>query len=157
MVKYLVIERQIDPECEDEHRNTPLHRACVGGCQPVVEFLTSEHINYTPASELVIDLRNKWDSTPIHSAVANGHLGILQFFISDQKCDPNIPGQHGGTPLHYAAEGGHLHIVKYLIDKQGCNPSCLTDNMYIPLHITTEFGHLHVVKYLTNDCNPSCS
>ena len=88
MVKFLVMEQQIDPQCEDQNGSTPLHRACAGGCQPVVEFLSSEHVNYTPAPELVSDLKNKWDSTPIHSAVANGHLGILQFFISDQNCDP---------------------------------------------------------------------
>ena len=69
VVKYLVIQQQIDPECEDEYGNTPLHRACTGGCQTVVEFLTSELIQYTPAKELVSDLKNKWDSTPLHSAL----------------------------------------------------------------------------------------
>ena len=77
MVKYLVIEQQIDPLCEDEYGNTPLHRACIGGCQAVVEFLTSEHEKYIPITKLVSDLRNKWKSTPLYSAILNGHLGIL--------------------------------------------------------------------------------
>ena len=158
VVKYLVDEQQMEPLREDEHGNTALHKACAGGCQTVVEFLTSELMQYTPIPELLSDLKNKWNSTPLHSAVAHGHLGILQFFISDQKCDPNILGQHGRTPVHYAAECGRLHIVKYLTDKQGCNPSCLADNMYTPLHIAAEFGNLHIVKYLTDErgCNPSC-
>ena len=46
MVKYLVTEQQLEPLYEDEYGNTPLHRACVGGCQAEVELLTSEHEKY---------------------------------------------------------------------------------------------------------------
>ena len=109
MVKYLVIEQQMDPQCEEEYGNTPLHRACAGGCQAVVEFFTSELIKYTPITGLTSNLKNRWNRTPLHSAVANGHLGILHYFISDHNCDPNILGQYGGI-LHYAAQVGHLHI-----------------------------------------------
>ena len=49
------------------------------------------------------DVKNKWNRNPIHSAVVHAHLDIIKFFISDQNCDPNIPGQYGGTLLHYAA------------------------------------------------------
>ena len=38
----MIIVQQIDPLCEDGYGNTPLHRVCAGGCQAVVEFLTSE-------------------------------------------------------------------------------------------------------------------
>ena len=63
--------------------------------------------------------------TALHLAAEEGLLDVIQFFISEQKCGPNIPGgQYGRTSLHYAAEFGHLHIVKYLIDEQACNPSC---------------------------------
>ena len=117
VVKYLVIEQQIDPLCEDLHRNTPMHRACTRGYQAVVKFLTSELTKYTPTTELMSGLKNKWGGTPLHSAVANGHLDILKFFISDQKTDPNIPGQFRSTPLHHAVGFGHLHIVKYLMNK----------------------------------------
>ena len=68
VVKYLVAEQQMDPLCEDEYKNTPLHRACAGGHQAVVEFLTSEHKIYNPITKLVSDLKNKWKSTPLHSA-----------------------------------------------------------------------------------------
>ena len=79
MVKYLVIEQQMEPLCEDEYGNTPLHRACAGGCQAVVEFLTSEHEKYTPITQLASDLKNKWNSTPLHSAALNGHLEIIRY------------------------------------------------------------------------------
>ena len=40
--------------------------------------------------------RNAINDTAIHLAVKYGHF---KFFISDQNCDPNVPGQYGGTPL----------------------------------------------------------
>jgi len=58
----------------------------------------------------------------LHYAARYGHLNIVQFFISEKNCSPNIPGDNDGTPLHYAAANGQLHIVKYLIDEQGCDP-----------------------------------
>ena len=86
-----------------------------------------------------------------------GQLDIVRFFISDQKCDPNIPGgQHGGTPLHYAAEFGQLHIVQYLTNKHGCNPSCLDKNNSTPLNLAAIRGHMDIVKFLTLEkhCDP---
>ena len=71
--------------------------------------------------------RDKNNDTALHLAVLEGHLDIVQFIISHQKCDPNIPLQYGGT-LHTAAAFGHLHTVKYLTDEQGCDPSCLDEH-----------------------------
>ena len=119
MVKYLVSDQQIDPVCEDEYGNTPLLGASAGGYQAVVEFLVSELTKYATFRELMSDLKNVWNVTPLHSAISMGHLeGIVQFFISDLKCDPSVPGgQYDRTPLHAAAECGHLKIVKYLINE----------------------------------------
>ena len=118
VVKYLVVEQQMDPLCEDEYGNTALHRACTGGSQAVVvvEVLAAELTKYIPITELMSDLKNRWNSTPLHSAVVNGNLDILQFFISYPNCDPNFPGFYGRTPLHYAAEFGHLHIASQVFD-----------------------------------------
>ena len=96
--------------CKDECGNTPLHGACAGGHQAVVEVLASELTKYAPLGELMSDLKNVWNVTPLHSIIPIGHLGIVQFFISDLKCDPNVPeGWYCRTPLHTAAECGHLH------------------------------------------------
>ena len=102
-------------------------------------------------------LNNRWNSTPLHNTVWQGHLDIVHFFISDKKCDPNIPGgPYSGTPLHFAAEYGHLHIVKYLTDEQHCNPSCLDINKCTPLYFATIKGHIDIVKFLTVEkhCDP---
>ena len=157
-MKYLVIEQQIDPLCEDDYGNTPLHRACASCHWTVVEFLTLELARYSPINKLMRDLKSEWNRNAIHSAVVHGHLDIIHFFISNQNCDLNISCQYSGTPLHYAAECGHLHIVKYLTDKQGCHPSCLDENKLTPLHCAASKGHIDIVKYLTIEkhCDPGC-
>ena len=85
IVRYLVIEQQIDPLCEDEYGNTALHRACASGCQAVVELLTAELEIYNPMTQIISELTNKWMSTPLHVAAANGHLNIVKFFIYEQN------------------------------------------------------------------------
>ena len=135
MVKYLVIEQQIDPLCEDEYGNTALHRACAGGSRAVVELLAEEHEKYNPITQVISEFRDKWNGTPLHAAVRYGHLNIVQFFISEKNCDPNVRGSLAHRlPVHAAAQFGHLPIVKYLIDEQSCDPSCLDDRKYTPIH-----------------------
>ena len=58
VVKYLITEQQMEPLCEDEYGNTPLHRACAGGHEAVVEFLTLEIKRYAPFSERVTSVTN---------------------------------------------------------------------------------------------------
>ena len=90
----------------------------------------------------IVDMIPQLLIPPIHWAALHGHLEVLNFFITDLKCSPNIPGQHGGTLLHSAASGGHLHIVKYLIDEQGCDRSCLDEEKTTPLNLAAWMGHL---------------
>ena len=157
VVKYLVIEQQIDALCEDVYGNTPLHSACAGGCQAVVEFLTSELEKYNPITELVTDLRDKWSITPLHIVSRNGHLDILKSFISDKNFEPNISDKYGRT-LHIASGYGRLHTVKYLTSEQGCNPSCLDEKKYTPLHHAAMKAHMNIVKFLTVEkhCDAMC-
>ena len=50
----------MEPLCKDEYENTVLHRACAGGCQAVVEFITSELAKYNLISmQWVTVLHNK--------------------------------------------------------------------------------------------------
>ena len=67
----------------------------------------------------------------------------VQFFISDQHCDP------GGTLLHYAIMVGHMDIVKFLTVEKHCDPVS-QDTLYYftALHYVVIYGHFEIVNFL---------
>lgn len=89
----------MDPMFEDHYGSTALHAACVGGCMEVTEFLAVELAKYNPIKKVMSDLKNKWSNSPLHTAALNGHLNLVQFFISNQNCDPNILGEYVEPPF----------------------------------------------------------
>ena len=62
-----------------------------------------------------VECRDKYGSTPLHSAALGGRLNIVQYLISEKGCDLMSRGRYGRTPLHGACQTGSLDIVKYLM------------------------------------------
>ena len=91
----------------------PLHIACSSG-----------HINVN----LVVTQK-------IPNKIFHGHINVVKYFITEQKCDPNCRGQNGHSLLHYAAAGGHIQMIEYLISELGCDPATLDRKGNLPLHI----------------------
>ena len=59
-------------------------------------------------------IRNIYGNTALHYAVAGGHLEIVQFFIEEVKCPPDIVGRHNMTLLEMAIQENHPDIAQYL-------------------------------------------
>ena len=87
----------------------------------------------------------------------NGHLNIVKYFISEQKCDPNSRTNYGSTPLYCASQNGHMDIVQYLVTELGCDPTISNNNGLLPLHIASLNGHLNTIKYFIREqkCDPN--
>lgn len=65
-------------------------------------------------------------STPIHMAAGNGHLEVMEFFLSlvsaEQAAEMvRAKNDSGNTALHWAAFNGHLAVVKALVEKYGAD------------------------------------
>ena len=73
-------EKHCDPMSSDSDQDTLLHMAALNSHIQVVKFLTT--YTYDPTKRIA--------DTVICNTV-NQHLDIVQFFISDQNCDPNNP------------------------------------------------------------------
>ena len=169
LVQYLITEQHVDPMCQTEHGDTPLHKACYDDDNlDVVIYLVNAMSQHLPLKD-VVSCRGKDGQTPLHVAALYGQLKIVKHFISELKCDPNIEvtGEHHGRTtkcggriaLHHAAQNGHLHVVKYLIEDQHCDPSHCDYEKVTPLHMAAQWGHLSVVQYLTLEqhCDPLCT
>jgi len=146
-------------------------RACIYGNLDLVKLLIN-HYDYTSCRTPNIKLTESDDSseaglilqprehlwntyvTPLHVASFCGHLNIVNFLVSDAKCDLNCENHQGFTPLHMACHEGHLQIVKYLFSHK-CNPHWNMQHNRTPFAIACQMGHLHIAEYLI-ERNPQC-
>jgi len=78
------------------------------------------------------------DRTPLHLAVINGQLSLLQALLA-RGCDPNTRDRDGRTPLFAALEHGAdaLPLVRALI-AHGANPEAADSNGETPLGLALE-------------------
>ena len=169
LVRYLVAEQHVDPMCQTEGGDTPLHKACYDdNNMDVVVYLVNAMSQHLPLKD-VVSCRGTDGVTPLHSAALFGQLKIIKYLITELNCDPSIvtTGEHHGKPtkcggriaLHNAAVRGHLHVVKFLVEDQHCDPSRCDYEKVTPLHKAAGLGHLAVVQYLTLEqhCDPLCT
>ena len=86
------------------------------------------------------------DRTPLHLAVVNGQLSLLQALLA-RGCDPNTRDRDGRTPLFAALEHGAdaLPLVRALI-VYGANPEAADSNGETPLGLALE--HPTVERWL---------
>lgn len=85
--------------------------------------------------------------TPIHIAVKNGHLKIVDFFLKEKIFDVNEKSQFGYTPLHIACENGELECVKILIENEA-NLDAKNNNGDFPIHKAAYRGYTEIINYL---------
>ncbi|EDO19373.1 hypothetical protein Kpol_1002p18 [Vanderwaltozyma polyspora DSM 70294] len=79
------------------------------------------------------------NSTALHMAAANGHLGMIQYLLEMAKNNGdeeklkefvNATNETGNTALHWAALNGKLDVVQLLCDEYDADP-----------FIRNQFGH----------------
>ena len=187
LVKYLILDKDCDPNSKNDRSQVPLHNAACGGHLDVAKFLLEYCKVYSACKDIYgwtplhcacqgghlnltkylieqqgcnPDCKNLDNQTPLHSACLMGHLHIAKYLIEQYKCDPTIRKKiTGETPLHFASEGGHLNVVRYLIKELLINSSIKADYQWTPLHSACISGHLIIAKYLIEECHcdPRCT
>ncbi|XP_028065672.1 protein ACCELERATED CELL DEATH 6-like [Camellia sinensis] len=115
--------------CNDDH---PLHLAAAGGHLSIVESLITNAFQFAissgRASEAglqevlnVIKGQNKQGNTPLHLAVAAGHLPIAKSLFmraASPSCFPNLEKK---SPLYMAAEAGYLELFELMMQYVASN------------------------------------
>jgi uncharacterized protein len=61
-----------------------------------------------------INARGAAGETPLHAALAAGHVDVALLLI-DAGADVSAPDTRGHTPFHIAAEKGYVPVVKALL------------------------------------------
>ena len=141
-----LIEMYGNVEARDEKGRTPLHIACAGGHNDIVEYLINQCGH---------DKEAKCDRqlTPLFTACFEDQISTVKLLASKFRCKVNVRDVNGRIPLHVACYNGFQKIVKYLINDCGCSPEVRDEkSLYTPLHFACAGGHLETIKYLAVEC-----
>lgn len=102
---------------------TALHLAIQGGHTDVVAELiraarslpnSSSANDFDGAFKNFLRQVNQWNNTPLHLAVGNCNLDIVELLTAADPTDTHVPNTIGETPLYLAARLGYNDLVKII-------------------------------------------
>ncbi len=93
-----------------------------------------------------VNKQNGDGRTPIFTASASGHMGILIKLLATMRVDVNIPDNNGATPLIVASLNGNTKIVTILLGYGGDVNATL--NGKTALHLAIEYEYPKIVEIL---------
>ena len=177
MVKYLVSERDYNPNCYTDDRSgrrrnydhiacgrghsevvkylasvmqcgPRLHIACEAGCVEIVECLVIER--QCDPNVYVRDNRgNKFNC--LQRTYSHDRADVIKF-IRQPQCDVD-KAEH----LLWACKEGHIDIMRYLITERHCNTTVTNAQRQNCLHIACQERRIDIVEFLVDGryCNPN--
>jgi ankyrin repeat protein len=100
----------------------------------------------TAGADLNAVSRNALRNTPLHAAVAGGHVEVSLLLI-DSGADVNAVDAGGHTPLHIAAEAGYAPVAKALLAR-GASAHVVDSEDRTPLSRAAVKGHTEIVDLI---------
>jgi ankyrin repeat protein len=119
---------------------TPLGLASFFGHADVAEYLLAK------GAEVDVTSQNRMKVTPLHSAAAGRHVGIVKALL-EHGADVNAVQQDGFAPIHGAAQNGQEEMVLLLLS-YGADIDARGANGQSALNIAEAEGHDVVAELL---------
>ncbi len=95
-------------DAPDDRNCTPLHFACDGGHEELVEYLLGHGAE--------IEIADSDGDTPLMWAAYAGHMRVVELLIAN-GANRAVINNNGRTLLHYAARSGSVELVTLLVEK----------------------------------------
>ena len=131
----------------------PQHVHAIGGyyMTPAVAALAGRHFQLAQALHRAgssVDLRGRYQSSPLHSAVVYGDIEMVQVLL-DYGVDVNTRDEDGWTPLYYAPSNYITDPgpVRLLLDR-GADPNLGAKDGQTPLHEALLYGWVEMARLL---------
>jgi uncharacterized protein len=139
------LERLLQPPAADLNGYsydgwTPLHLAAFFGQRAAVERLLAAGADLNAIS------RNALRNTPLHAAVAGGHVEVSLLLIN-AAADVNVTDAGGHTPFHIAAEAGYVPVARALFER-GADAHAVDVEDRTPLSRAAAKGHTEIVDLI---------
>mmetsp|Transcript_3301 Transcript_3301/g.4408 ORF Transcript_3301/g.4408 Transcript_3301/m.4408 type:complete len:447 (-) Transcript_3301:1081-2421(-) len=88
----------------------------------------------------------KSDGEKLFSAVQEGRITDVRYWVQERSIDPNLKNESGNTLLHVAAYHGREDIVHFLVD-MGADVRALGGRLNSCLHYAAMEGHQNLVQF----------
>ncbi len=135
----LLLARGADVNARNENGQTGLHIAAQNGFQATAEALV--------AGKADVNARTtKQKYTPLHQAVAAGHVAMVKFLLG-KGADADAQDASGTTALMLVANRGSLEVLQVLL-AAGAKPNLASESGFTALSIAAEKNNLEAVKAL---------
>ena len=146
MVNALLLAHDIEKDKMDEHKNTPMHTACVSGEKDVVSTLINAGANIMEV--------NDDKMTPLHVAVVERKLEIVKIILGmcAEKKDELLEAKEkdGNSPFLLAMKTGDEEIIKFFLDN-GANVADKNANDTIALHLAASLNKVKIMELVYVD------
>ena len=182
-VRRILDEPDVDVNCLNSNRETPIYLACALGHPSIIELLISFGANVfikdsnnkdcygRMTSQEVCNIVNKllyspslWlngpklteNDTPLHDSVKLGQLETVQDILDQKSVGVNDKNSGHEIPLHLACAIGHSGIVHILITN-GASMYVRDSYNNAPIHRAAAMGHVSIVDMLITEfgCDPT--
>lgn len=98
------------------------------------------------SSGVDVNVKDKYDSTPLHYAAEHGHKNVAGLLVAN-GADLTAKDEYGNTPFHDAARLGRYNVVALLV-AGGANPDTKNNGGQTPLDCAIALGREDVVELL---------
>ena len=96
---------------------------------------------------LIVDETDDNGNTALMIASMKGYGDIVQFLLSEEGADPNLPDNNGRTALMWASEYGRTEIVRALLEGRA-SPDIQDNDRQTALMLASREGHTETVRAL---------
>ena len=150
IVRYLIEEKQCDPNPRDHSNGDLLKYAC--GCSYGSEEFDT--ISIELAKYLVIKcscdpMGQGYTKSPMQIACKQGNLQLVKALTSNNV---NCLDHKGNSPLHVACSYSQVEIVRFLAEEKYCDQNIRNEEGELALHIACREGSLELVKLVVSKC-----
>ena len=138
-----LLSTKADVSVKDEQGWNVYHRAANKGNLKLLQELIMHNKDY-------INDVDKKNLTPLHHAVSEGHIEIVNYLLSN-KADVSVKNNQGWNVYHIASNKGNLKILQELIMHNKDYINDVDQYNLTPLHHAVSEGHIEIVNYLLSN------
>ncbi|XP_048247258.1 ankyrin repeat domain-containing protein 50-like isoform X2 [Haliotis rufescens] len=142
MAEHVLSRGDFDINCKGQCGRTPLILAAFYGHRDVCDLIYGKEAD-------VSQVDNKGNNI-LHVACMGGHLGMVQYILSQDIADINSHGQDGRTPLMLATQWEQRAVFKLLMH-EGADLSQVDKKGNNVLHLASKIGSMEIVQHVLRE------